>query len=271
MSENDQAAMHVLSDTMFGKGWSRTLPPSMIALLAGVLVERPPTRAELDACLRLSPHSPEGMDSPAWEPLYDWTDDELRELDADFGGPEDEPRLASEAKEQEAAQREADIATFERYLAAKELPSSHTLGALLDLLIACEVLNVDDRGRHSINSLAPLPEEVLPLDADEAALQDRMRWGHLHETAAQEIIRLFRPDGETIDHLLTDLGQLAERLDRDPEDVRSALQTLIDSGDFSATVNLETVTVGESFVLRVDWAAFNASRIAIRFGSPNAD
>lgn len=271
VNEDDQIAMQVLADTLFGKGWSRALPASMIEVFTQILFEQPPTRAELDARLRQSRHSPEELDSSAWEPLHDWTDEEIARLDEDFGQPDDEPRAASELNAKEAAQREIDLATFERYLAAKEVPVAHTIGALLDLLIACDVVNIDDSGMHSINPLAPLPGEALPLDADEAVLQDSMRWERLHEATAQEIIHLFRPEGAEVDHLLTDLGQLAKHLDQDPEDVRSALLALLGNGDFSAGVNIETVTVHDSFILRIDWEAFRASRISIRHGSPNAD
>jgi len=271
VDEDGQIAMQVLSDTLFGKGWGRTLPASMVEILTQILFEQSPTRAELDARLRQSQHSPEGLDSSAWEPLHDWTDEEIARLDEDFGQPDDEPRVASEVKTKEAGQRETNLATFERYLAAKDIPIAHTIGALLDLLIACDVVNIDDSGKHSINPLAPLPGEALPLDADEAVLQDSMRWERLHEATAQEIIHLFHPEGAEIDHLLTDLDQLAKHLDQDPEDVRSALLALLGNGDFSAGVNIETVTVHESFILRIDWEAFHASRISICYGTPDAD
>ena len=118
--EDDQIAMQVLADTLFGKGWSRALPASMIEVFTQILFEQPPTRAELDARLRQSRHSPEGLDSSAWEPLHDWTDEEIARLDEDFGQPDDEPRAASELNAKEAAQREIDLATFERYLAEGE-------------------------------------------------------------------------------------------------------------------------------------------------------
>lgn len=263
---HDEAAASVFSDTLHGKGWGRALPPATVVLLGEIALGGLNTRTLLDRRLRQDPHSPEGLASSAWDPLHAWTDEELAQLDAEFGGPGGEPSSAAEVRAVEAAEREKQLASMERYLAAKGLPAEHTIGALLDLLIACDVVLVGTSGTLTLNANAPLPAETLPLDPEEAAVQDDLRWRHIHEQTAQSIIRLFQPDDQTIDDLTTTLNELGAQLDCDPEDARIGIQLLLEEGDFTTDVPAETAKLDQRLTLHVDWAAFNATRMSIRFG-----
>jgi hypothetical protein len=266
---HNEAAAAVFSDTMFGKGWSRTLPPATVILLGEIAMGGIRRRELLDQRLRQDPHSPEGLDSSTWDPLHDWTDEELARLDDTFGESGEERPSAAEVRVEEAAEREAHLANMERYLASKNLPPEHTIGALLDLLIACDVVLVDTEGLLTLNPNAPLPAETLPLASEEASAQDDLRWRHIHEQTAQSIIGLFQPDKQTTDQLTTTLVDLGSRLGCDPEDARAGIQLLLEEGDFTSSVPPETAAPSQPLTLRVDWAAFNTTRISIRFGDPD--
>ncbi len=263
--------MQTVTDILFGRGWSSTLPPAVVVLFGELASSGPITRTALDSMLRAeNPDTPDGLDSSVWEPLELWTEEKLAELDEDFGEP-DEPRTTDELNAQDKAQRELDQADFARYLASKNLPVSHTFGALVDLLVSCNVLSANEAGGLFLNPQAPLPAEVLPLDAREAARQDKIRWERLHERAAQEIIRLFRTDEQEVDHILVSLDQLAKELESDPEDVRSAVKVLTDEGDFSTSIDIERAHPQQSFVLHVDWDVFNRNRIHVSFAPPTSE
>ena len=49
---------------------------------------------------------------------------------------------------------------------------------------------------YELNPNVALPAEVLPLSEEAKRREDELRWVGLHESTAQEIIRLFDPDGE---------------------------------------------------------------------------
>lgn len=260
---HDEAAAAAFSDTMYGKGWSRTLPPATVILLGEIAMGGVRRRELLDRKLRQNLHTPDGLDSSAWDPLHDWTDEELAGLDDTFGGAEEERPSAAEVRAEEAAERETHLATMERYLAAKNLPPEHTIGALLDLLIACDVLLVNSSGELTLNPDAPLPAETLPLAPEEASTQDDLRWRHIHEQTAQSIIRLFLPDEQTTDRLDTTLVDLGSLLGCDPEDARAGIQLLLEEGDFTSNPLPETASWTQRLSLRVDWAAFATTRIGI--------
>ncbi|WP_087001960.1 DUF6042 family protein [Gulosibacter sp. 10] len=263
-----EEAQQLMADILFGKGWSSTLPSTLVIVLGEIAQSAPIVRADFDAMLReANPHTPQGLDSSVWEPLDLWTDESLATLDSDYGDL-DEPRTADELNAEEAAQRLADQATFEQYLVSKGVPIEHTVSALLDLLIACEVVTMDHAGVLSLNESAPLPAEVLPLDSKEVEIQDKLRWERLHQEASQAIIRLFRTEGQGLDHVLVSLDQLAAQLETDPEDVRSAIGVLIDEGGFSTSTDIERTPSDQSFILNVDWEAFNQNRIHVSLDSP---
>jgi len=259
--------MAVLSDVLFGRAWNRVLPNSVIAILPPLLMDGPMTRDELDRTLREDPHSADGLNSSAWEPLHLWTDEELKDLDEQFADTPlavDEERTADQVIAEDAARREKALQQMERYFESFGLPIDHSIGGLVDLLVACRVLTLSD-GHLSVNEASPLPGEVLPLDPDEAATQDELRWRRLHERTAQAVIALFDVDGQAIDVLHTSIAGLARTLELDPESIRTAVQQLIEEGDFKTTINVETAEEDVPFDLRVDWEQFSRTRVGIHF------
>lgn len=126
---------------------------------------------------------------------------------------------------EEAELRRQRLAELDRHAAFFDLAPVRTLGELVELMVACRVLVVDAAGRYDLNSAAPLPCEVLPLDADESSREDRLRWSDLHEPTAQAIIRLFRPDAaQPLARLRSSLRQLAGQVEADVESVREPVE-----------------------------------------------
>ena len=85
------------------------------------------------------------------------------------------------------------------------------------------------------------------------------------------IIHLFRTNEQEIDHILVSLDQLAKELECDPEGVRSAVQVLTGEGDFSTSIDIERADPQKSFILHVDWDAFNRDRIHVSFAPPTPE
>ena len=174
---------------------------------------------------------------------------------------------AAEMMAEEAGLRQARVAETDRYAAALGVAPVRTLGELVDLMVAARVLLVDEGGRYAINPAAPLPAEVLPLSAEEATTQDQMRWHDLHHATAQALIRLFDPDAQSRDRLRTSLQKLARQVDAEVESVRAAVVTLLDEGDFTASLDVAIIREHQVFELAVDWDRFASTRISIRTAS----
>lgn len=273
-TEQEQAA-RLFSEVYFGRGWSRTLPPSAVVVLGVLINEGPLTRAQLDEQLRPAvAGGGQGLAGPAWEQLQEYTEEELADQRAHFAGTtfevdeQEEPRSAEEVTAEEAALRQEHLAEMDRYSAALGVAPVRTLGQLVDLMTACRVLSVDGAGRYAINPATPLPGEVLPLSAEESALQDRLRWSDLHYGTAQAVIELFEPGGERVDRIRTSLQKLARHVGADVESVRGAVVNLLEEGDFSASLEVTTAAEHRVFELSVDWERFARSRITIRLAEP---
>lgn len=257
--------MAAFREIMFGSGWTRFLPPGQIALLGPLTTEGPMTIASLHSYLLTHENSGLGLDAPAWDPLEPFTDEKLSELEEHF--PTGHLETAEEANAAQLQVRASQVAAQERYFEARGLAVDHTLRGTLDFMLSCGVLRMQDDRVHLV-AVPPLPGEVLPLSADEIAEADQMRWDRLHESSAQEIIREFDPEGESLDEITTNLTELAARMDRDVETTRHAISQLLSNGDFTTNKDIETLSTQDTFVLSVDWEAFNNGRIGIQFGDP---
>ncbi len=51
--------------------------------------------------------------------------------------------------------------------------------------------------------------------------------------------------------------------------MRAAVGLLLEEGDFSVSPDIERVQPEEDFTLRVDWAAFDRTRIHVRLAMPD--
>jgi hypothetical protein len=143
------------------------------------------------------------------------------------------------------------------------------MGDLLAFMLAAGVVfAVDDAGteRITINPAAPLPGEVLALSDETREREDRIRWESLHEPTAQRIIRQFRPDDE--DRLTTIITTSMQRLGRqlgvDIEGARAGIAVLLETGDFTASCDPETVAEHAVFEISVDWDLFAEKRISVQ-------
>lgn len=251
------------NEILFGSGWGRVLPSGAIAVILALVVDGPMTRQDLDARLRRSPNSPDGLASFAWDPLEPFTDEQLAELDETWGSSDERQQSAAEVNVELEAERAARLEEQDRFRAAVGLPSDHTLGGALDLMVACGVLR-SDGDVIDLVAVPPLPSEVLPLSPEQVAEEDALRWERLYEPLAQAILSLFDPLGEQIEELVTDLGRLARDLESDPEAVRAAIAKLVGEGDFAVEADVETLRENQTFTLRVDWEEFARRRISIR-------
>ncbi|WP_316289055.1 DUF6042 family protein [Clavibacter michiganensis] len=250
-------------------GWSRVLPLYAQAPVHAIAALDGATREELDVEIARHFETTAGLASTAWEPLRQWTDEELQELDSEFGVPEGEPRTAADVMKWEAEARDKHLVAMERYARHLGVPKVQTIGDLLDFMVTAGVLLLDN-GIYTINPNAPLPAEALPLSAGDAASEDAHRWRRLHERIATRIISLFHPRSlARADELTANLIQIARETDAEPESVRAAVGLLLEEGDFSVSPDIERVQPEEDFTLRVDWAAFDRTRIHVRLAMPD--
>lgn len=265
----DEESARAVQKILFADGWSRLPVASATVLLMVIAAEQPITRDELHRSL-LEAREANGLDGAAWEEPHIYTDNEIAELDEEFRGTPfenrgDEPRTASEATANEQALHEKHVLEMRRYARALGVSEVSTLGDLLSFLVAADVVLQQPTGELTLNLHAPLPVEVLPLDKNEAALQDEMRWGRLHEGIAHDLIGLFRPSEDVrVRTMQAALDDYAAQLGNESESVRAAVEQLISEGDFAADVDVSTVPAGEVFHLSVDWARFARTRISIR-------
>lgn len=271
--QDEQAAARLMVEILFDKGWNRSLPPATVEIVQALALEGPQTRADLDSWLREYTRSKDGLDSFAWDDLEPCSEESLAESRARFPefDDEDDLRTAEEINASEAADRELQLATNDHYMRSIGLTPNHTVGGVLDLMVASQVLLLDAESRYSMNPNAPLPAEVLALSAQEQELQDKLRWQRLHEPHTNQIIALFKPDSQLIRTLRPSLNHLAAELECDPESARHAVAALVESPDFSASANVLTVDLDDEFDLSVDWDKFATNRITVRLRAPDSD
>ncbi|QJU56258.1 DUF6042 family protein (plasmid) [Herbiconiux sp. KACC 21604] len=267
-----EAGWVLFQSVYLDSGWARILPnaaiePAQIAVrLQGATLE------QFHAELAGSPHSAEGLASDAWEPLHQYTDDELAELDEHFEGTpfassdEERQRTAAQVMAHEAQLRVAEVAEMDRFAAHLSVAPVRTFRDLIEFMTAAGVLRLNG-GTYELNPSALLPEEVLPLSDDVRHREESLRWQRLHEETEYAIIELFRPhELAPADRIATTLSQLANELARPVESVREACAQLVAAPDFSTTHDMLVIGVDEPFTMSVDWEIFFATRISVRTG-----
>jgi Family of unknown function (DUF6042) len=230
--------------------------------------DQPPTLDDLSKVIA-SPSNPEGSwDASAWEEPKPFTAEELASLRAEFGHPGEEPEDPDTANADELARFQKDVARVNGWAAAYGLPPVMTCRDTLNLFLVAGVLHkVVEDGAVRFRPAWPFPrvEEVFSLTPEEQAHEDEIRWRHLHEGTAQDIINLFDPNGEhPRDSLTTSLERLGRKLDLDPESIRDGILGLLDEGDFSCNIDITTALAHRVFTLTVDWEEFAATRINLR-------
>ncbi|GAB2580349.1 hypothetical protein GCM10027168_11490 [Streptomyces capparidis] len=241
-SWTEQDREHYLRQVMRG-GWARMRPYSLAFLPLGVgLEENGATREELKRVVR-DADNPEGdLQSSCWED-------------------------AASLDEDERAQRLAHREAAERYAAHYGRPPLRTHTDVLELLVAAGVLFevTDEAGvpRLYPKLPPPVPAEVFPLDAEEAAIQRQLRIDSAYERDSSRIIALFEPDGQRRQELVTSLDRLARLIQGDPHDAREALRLLTDAGDFTTSLDIADLPPHKVIRIRCDWDRFDQERIGI--------
>jgi hypothetical protein len=231
-------------------GWLRWSPDCAGDLLRRVLrAGRPRAESEVLAEMDRQADRAPGAEQSAWEepelyrdpygtPLYDL----YQEVMEDF--------YRRRARVNELA-------------GALGLPPVQTAADTADYLVAAGILcrvGKDDTVLLIPVWPVPLPEERLPLTAEERRAEATQRWTDLHERTADRIIELFAPDDERLPALRTSVDLLARQLDIEPEDVRQALLVLLAADDFSADADIARLGDDGDFVLTVDWDIHDRTR-----------
>lgn len=220
------------------------------------------------------------MGRPAWDPVKTWTDEEWEQArqDAEDGpfayGP-DAPATAAEKNAEETEHHKEELARSDAYSTALGTSPVRTMGDVLDYMIACGVIIERLDGNKTVYDLNPgaaLPGEVLPLSETDLAAEDHLRWRDTHESTAQPIIALFRPEEQQqVERKKTSLERLARELDSDVESVRAGVLNLLADSDFTATIDVERAEPHKVFELVVDWELFNTNRISLHLASGGHD
>jgi len=253
-------------------GWQRFLPSSAIAILSYLATQGPSSAEEIDQELRDNAYTAEGLTSEVWEPLLVHTDEELRQLVENSEGipygSEGERRSAAVVNAEEQATRLREISELAVFSSHLSLATIRTLADLLDFMTAAQVTVLTD-GLYAINPAAPLPEEVLPLTEARREAEAQLRWGQLHQQMSQQIVALFKPEHPySVNSLSTTITELAQTLRADPQSIREALVVLIEEGDFTITGDPLRAAADDALNVHVNWKAFYASRLPVRFSDP---
>jgi hypothetical protein len=120
----------------------------------------------------------------------------------------------------------------------------------------------------------PLAEDLLDLDDATRRREADLRWQRAFQHAEHTVTGWLvgqRTDAPTSELTIT-LTELAGRLGLDVDETRHGLANApTTSGDITATPDPEVAEADQPLRITVDWAIFDAERIALRFGSPDED
>ncbi|GAA4730038.1 DUF6042 family protein [Phytohabitans rumicis] len=164
------------------------------------------------------------------------------------------------------------VAAYNELLDRMGLRPVETAEQVLDLMVTIGLVHIDEHDDQQPMRLTvdpPLPTEALDMTPEERSAEDRMRWRSRHARLAQKVLRLFI-DPASSDLARTTvpatLSRLANTTGAEPEDVRHAVQVLLDDGDFAAhrfgvPVDLERVHHRERFDLVVDPERFDRMHV----------
>ena len=198
--------------------------------------------------VKLAGDAPDGLASPAWQTLTPYTNAEVEDLNTVTDETAEPLDDAVVANAEQTAIRAAAMTRYETFLDFHRLPASHTIGVLLDFLVACHVLNTDGADTISLSPYAPLPAEVLPLAAGEVEREDQLRWDHMHGLIANKIREHLMTEHEPGSSPVS-LLRLGAQLDTDPEDIRHTLEIMRNDEEISTTTDTGTAPIDSLFTL----------------------
>ncbi|MCA1675031.1 MAG: DUF6042 family protein [Actinobacteria bacterium] len=277
----EEGRVILFGNVAYGQGWSRYMPPASILFLGALTNEGPLSRTALEEWVTAGSRQGElGWDAPAWDPVKVWTAEEWKEFREDDWAPfrqdpEQYPGDVAEANALEVEERRRELERSDTYSRALGTEPVRTMGQVLGYMLVCGVVverASDDEPVYELNSEVALPSEVLPLTDEDRLAEDHLRWRDVHESTAQDLIRLFDPDGEeSLTTMTTTLARLARQLDMDFESVRAGIINLLDEGDFTTSIDISGVGPHERFDFVVDWDRFYVTRISLRFAGAGTE
>ncbi|MDT0460692.1 DUF6042 family protein [Streptomyces sp. DSM 41527] len=191
-----------------------------------------------------------------------WRDQEEID-DAESDEEREEIRTAAQAKE----------ASLANALRAAGMSVPTTIRELGDTMVQLGIATTDN-GSWDMPDPLPRPEEVLTLPDDVLARLKRLRQFEYTESADQAIVKHLVDDLDYPDELFTSVDRLVDITGEDIDQVRAALDHLVELGDVQLyRGEPRTVAVAKDlpaharFYLVPDWDNFNEHRMTIRRGS----
>lgn len=165
---------------------------------------------------------------------------------------------------------------FAEQAAARGLPM-HTPRHAIEFMRVIGLVEREERdGEIYWQPVVPVPlaEDVLHLDEEERERQAGMRWHHAFQRANYRITAWLvdqRSEAPATEVVLT-LAELAGRTELDVDEARHGLAgAMAEAGDITVTPHPEVAEPDQPLKIVVDWSRFDAERIAISFGPPDAD
>ncbi|MGC4966289.1 DUF6042 family protein [Streptomyces globisporus] len=188
-----------------------------------------------------------------------WLDEEeLESAESD----EERDEIRSSAAEHEA--------TLTSALQAAGLPVPTTTRELAQTMLDLKLVCHQD-GVWSMPEEFPLPEDTLTLPEPVLARLQKMRHYTYTEVADQRIVRHLIDDLDYPTEVFTSLDRLVTITGEDLDQVRAALEQLVEIGDAQlyrgdprAVVAAKDLPAHQRFYLVPDWEAFNENRMTIR-------
>ncbi|WP_432087547.1 DUF6042 family protein [Streptomyces sp. bgisy095] len=252
-------AMH---NGWWGSGWTHVLPRQAFPLTMLIsTASQPDFTGSLDELLE------EAFDGH-WDMLggdldaaltFSWPDDEWD--DEEWDG-EDAPEGREEF---EANHRKK----FDAMLTEAGLPVPTTVRELSELYLTWGLAHREETPegtRWSMPDPLPLPDDLLPLDAELAERLAGIRWTMRTDPLVNRLVKHLADDLGEPQEVLTSLDRLAVATGQDADDVRLALVALVKSDDARVwrgqePADTEGLEAHRRFRLVMDWERFNENRV----------
>ncbi|WP_329416630.1 DUF6042 family protein [Streptomyces sp. NBC_00704] len=194
-----------------------------------------------------------------------------------FSWPDEEGDHEEAPEEREA--NEAD--RWERFgamLTAAGHPVPKTVRDLSELYLTWGLARREetpDGTRWSMPEVLPLPDDLLPLDADLAKRLDRIRWTLRTGPLVDALVDHLVDDLGEPQEILTSLDRLAAATGRQADDVRNALAELVQSGDARVQrgqepADAERLEAHQRFRLIMNWDHFHENRLQLSIKDDDA-
>ena len=136
-----------------------------------------------------------------------------------------------------------------------------TVADTVEFLVAVGVLHRVWRDGQACLAPArcvPLPEDRLALPPEERRVEDHLRWRELFADLCSDLLSLFRPDAaDRPDSMRASLNDLARQRSTTAEDIREAVQILVDDGLVTVDADVARLEADRPFDLVMNWEAID--------------